>query len=431
MIPNLIFGAYEALAGRLASASIGSQIQAFIAPQDVVAVTVNNVTDETIQVAGGQIAARRWLLHVSGGTSKLDMEIWTEGTRLLRLDVPSQMLSVVRDDIASVSARVITMARPNDEQVSIPANGFSLAATISKPVAPEPAPVAGRKPAPMRLPAVVLVSGSAPTDRDEIVAGIPVFAQLANALADAGYVVVRYDERGTGQSGGRPESATFEEFGTDARAVFTYLTRRKDVDPKRISMMGYGEGGWVALIVGAREERLGAIGLIATPSVPGTELVLEQQRQLSERSGTTGAAQQAAVEQQKSILDAVITGKGWEMLTPEIRRRVDTPLYRSFLLFDPAPMLARVRQPLLIVQPALDREVPPHHGQQLAQLGRSRQRAKSTDFVQLAGVNHLLATATTGEVAEYGTLPERAVSPAAILELTSWLAKVLPALPSK
>ena len=144
VLPNLVFGAYEALAAKLASASVGAQLHAFIAPQDVVAVTVNSVTDETIQVAGRKMAARRWMLHVGSATSKLDMEVWTEGTRLLRIDIPAQMLSVVRDDIASVSARLITMARANDEQVSVPANGFSLAATISRPVAPaEPAAIAG------------------------------------------------------------------------------------------------------------------------------------------------------------------------------------------------------------------------------------------------------------------------------------------------
>jgi dipeptidyl aminopeptidase/acylaminoacyl peptidase len=103
----------------------------------------------------------------------------------------------------------------------------------------------------------------------------------------------------------------------------------------------------------------------------------------------------------------------------------------QLLTFDPAKAITRVRQPMLIVHPALDREVPAYHGEQLAQLARSRQRAKTADYVQLPGVNHLLARATTGEVAEYGTLPDRSVSPAVILELTSWLTRSLAAEPAK
>jgi pimeloyl-ACP methyl ester carboxylesterase len=432
VLPNLIFGAYEAVAARLASQKPGAQLQMFIAPQDAVPVTLNSVTDETIQVPGRTIAAKRWTLHVGGGTSKVDMEVWTDGTRLLRLDIPAQMVSVVRDDIASVAARLVTMARPNDEQVSIPANGFSLAATISRPIAANEQPAAaGRKPEPVRLPAVILVSGSTSSDRDEFVAGIPIFAQLANAIADAGYLVVRYDERGSGQSGGRQESATLQEFAADARAVVSFLSKRRDVDPRRIALVGYGEGGWIALLVAEQEQKVAAVGLIATPSISGTELVLEQQRMFFERGGAaTTPPQEAAIEQQKKILDAVITGKGWENLTLDVRRRVDTPLYRSFLLFDPSKTLPRVRQPLLVVQPMLDREIPVYHGEQLAQLARSRPRAKVTDFVQLEGLNHLLARAVTGEVAEYGTLAPRVVSPAAALELTSWLNKTLPAPPS-
>ncbi len=425
VLPNLIFGAYEALAARLATEKVGAQLQVFIAPQDALSATIHNVADETIKTPGRMIAARRWTLHLGGGSAKLEMDVWTEGNRLLRLDIPTQMLTVLRDDISSVSARLVTMARANDEEVSIPANGFSLAATMSRPIAAEPAPAPGRKPAPVRLPAVVLVSGSGPTDRDEFVAGIPIFAQLANALADAGYLVVRYDERGAGQSGGRQESATIEEFAVDARAVVSYLTKRRDVDPKRISLVGYGEGGWIALAVAARDEKIAAIGLIATPSTTGTELVLEQQRIMFEGSSTSPAVQQSAIEQQKKILEAVVTGKGWENFNPDMRKRVDTPLYRSFLMFEPAQMIVKVRQPMLVMHPMLDREVPAYHGEQLAQLARSRPRARPTEFVQLAGVNHLLVRAATGEIAEYGTLTQRTISPAATLELTSWLTKAL------
>lgn len=433
VLPNLIFGAYEALAARLATEHVGSQLQVFIAPQDALSVTIHSVKDETIKTPARMIAARRWTLHM-GGSAKLEMEVWTEGSRLLRIDIPTQMLTVLRDDISSVAARLVTMARPNDEEVSIPANGFSLAATVSKPLsAAEPAPAVapGRKPAPVRLPAVVLVSGSGPTDRDEFVAGIPIFAQLANALADAGYLVVRYDERGAGQSGGRQESATIDEFAVDTRAVVAYLAKRKDVDPKRISVVGYGEGGWIALLVAARDEKIAAIALLATPSTPGTELVLEQQRIMFEGSSASPAVQQAAIEQQKKILEAVVSGKGWENFNPDMRQRVDTPLYRSFLMFEPAQVIVKVRQPMLVMHPMLDREVPAYHGEQLAQLARSRPRSKATEFVQLAGVNHLLARAVTGEISEYGTLAQRSISPAATLELTSWLTKALTPEPRK
>lgn len=416
VLPNLVFGSYEALAARLASATVGSKLPVFIAPQNAVSVVVNRVSDEKIEVPGRSIAARHWTLFFGNPGGALDIDLWTEGTRLLRIDIPSQMLTVIRDDISSVSARLVTMGRANDEQVSIPANGFGLAATISKPVQAGP-----------QLPAVVLVSRSDNTDRDEIVAGIPIFAQIATALADAGFVAVRYDRRGTGQSGGRLESATYDDFSSDARAVITYLSKRKDVDPKRIALLGFGEGGWIALATAGRDDHVAALILVSTPSATGIDLVLEQQRQLFEGSRTSPAAQEKAVEQQKTILQTVVTGKGWDALSPEIRKRVDTPLYRSFLMFDPAKALSRTRQPLMIVQADLDKEVPTYHGEQLAQLARSRVKARGTDFVHLPGLNHLLARALTGYVGEYGALSDRKVSPAAVLEISAWLKKTLAA----
>ena len=80
---------------------------------------------------------------------------------------------------------------------------------------------------------------------------------------------------------------------------------------------------------------------------------------------------------------------------------------------------------MLVVQPMLDREVPAL-SRRAARAARALASARGpTDFVQLTGVNHLLARATTGEIAEYGTLTQRSISPAATLELTSWLDKTL------
>ncbi|MCY0541684.1 alpha/beta hydrolase, partial [Klebsiella pneumoniae] len=80
--------------------------------------------------------------------------------------------------------------------------------------------------------------GSGTTDRDETVAGVPILGQLAGTLADAGFLVLRYDTRGVGQSGGRPEAATLDTYATDLRAAVRFMSDRSDVDRRRIAVVG-------------------------------------------------------------------------------------------------------------------------------------------------------------------------------------------------
>ena len=128
-------------------------------------IEVGQSSDETIQTAADIVRAHRTALKVQAPGAPLDIEIWADQAgHLLRLSVPAQNLEVVREDLASVAARRVTATRPNDELVRIPANGFDLAGTLSKPAN------AGKTP----LPAAILVSGSGPQDRDETVFGIPV-----------------------------------------------------------------------------------------------------------------------------------------------------------------------------------------------------------------------------------------------------------------
>ena len=108
-------------------------------------------------------------------------EIWVdEDGRLLRFRVPEQQLEVAREDVVSVSSRVERLGRAGDERVFIPSNGFSLVGTVSVPVT-APSAAGGAKAPVTRLAAVVLVPGSGLADRDESIAGVPIFAQIANA----------------------------------------------------------------------------------------------------------------------------------------------------------------------------------------------------------------------------------------------------------
>ena len=414
LLPSPFWGPFEALAERLNSAPAGSTIPAYLL-QASIQLQVGESSEETIQTATKLIHARRTLVRMpTPGVVPLDVEVWgDENGRLLRVTIPAQNLDVLREDIASVAARRVVVSRPGDEQARIPANGFTLAATISKPGTP------GDKP----LPAVVLVGGSGPTDRDETVYGIPIFGQLANALADAGFLVVRYDKRGVGQSGGRVESATLADFADDLRAVVKVTSERKDVDRKRLAVVGHSEGGAVAMLAASRDNRIAALVLAGATGVTGADLNLYQVSHAMERSNRSEVERQSTIDLQKKIQTAVLSGSGWESLPPALRRQADTPWFQSFLAFDPAKVMSGIDLPILIAHGELDTQVPPSNADRLETLAKARKKARPVDVVKVPGVNHLFVPATTGEVDEYAGLKDKHVSQAVGDAIASWLQK--------
>jgi uncharacterized protein len=419
LMGNSFFGPYEALAVRLRTATPGTDVPVYLAPQTAATISIGESTPEQIQTPGRLVNARRTRIALVLAAGRLDGDLWTDDAgRMIRLSFPLQSLEVVREDIAAVSSRSVTISRPNDEQINIPSNGFSLAGTLSKPA---------QSPAGARLPAVVLVGGSGPTDRDSLVVGIPIFGQIADALANAGYIVVRYDKRGIGQSGGRAEAASLTDYADDARAAVKLLSDRKDVDPKRIAIVGHSEGGLVALLAAGKDKKIAAVALLETPGMTGADVVLAQQKRLLDASKMTPEEKQAKVDQQKKIHEAVMTGKGLELLPPDVRRTVDNAEFQGLLLSDPAKLVSAVRQPLLIVQGLLDTQVEPRNADLLEGLAKQRKNNGGVDVVKVPGVNHLLVPATTGEFSEYANLKDKHVSAAVTEALVTWLNKRLPA----
>jgi fermentation-respiration switch protein FrsA (DUF1100 family) len=85
--------------------------------------------------------------------------------------------------------------------------------------------------------------------------------------------------------------------------------------------------------------------------------------------------------------------------------------------------MPRIKQPILILQPELDKQVIPGHADKLAELARARKKAPAVDVRKLAGINHLLVRARTGEVSEYGSLPEKKIVAEVAEAIAGWLAK--------
>ena len=420
VLPNVCFGAYEALALRLGDVADGASIRAYVAPQAEIAVTRVTRTGQKVETARRVIDVRSYALKFENPGAPLDATLWTdESGRLLKLEIPAQSLIVVREDLASVATRALVVSREGDLSVRIPGNGFNLAGTLSQPSGTAPEESRGR------FPAILLVGGSGPTDRDETVAGLPIFGLLAGPLADAGHYVLRYDKRGVGQSGGRGETATLQDYAEDVRAAVRFLRERKDVDAKRIVLFGHSEGGLVSLLAASRDEDIAGVVLAAVPSGSGAELVLEQQAYLLGRTELSEAERASRIDLQKRIQAAVLGDGPWDDIPEPLRRQAETPWFASFLEFSPAPLMSRVKQPLLILQGSLDKQVPQHHGEKLAEMAKARKRGgDAVTYFVLDGVNHLLVQAKTGDVEEYGSLAGRGLDPRVAQNTITWLAKL-------
>jgi uncharacterized protein len=410
------FGPYQALAERLKTATAGSVVPAYFVTQGSVGFRIGESAPEQIQTTARLINARRTHFTIMLSSAQVEADIWIDDGRMIRFSVPAQGLEVVREDIGAVSTRRVTISRANDEPVKIPSNGFTLAGTLSRPSTSSAA----------RLPAVVLVGTTGQADRDGIAAGVPILGQIAGALADAGHIVLRYDKRGVGQSGGRAEAATLADYAEDVRAAVRLLSERKDVDPKGITVIGYDEGGLIAMLAAAKEKRIAAVGLIATPGMPGTEVALAQQQRALNHMTLTAEERQAKVDAQKKIHEAAISGKGLDQLPPDVRRSVDSPEYQNLLTTNPVKLVSDMRQPLLIVQGDLDTQVEPPNADRLAQGARARKNATAVDVAKVPGVNHLLVPANTGEVSEYAALADKHVSGAVTEAIVTWLQKTTP-----
>jgi len=420
LLPSSFFGAFEAVSRRLVNAPGGTELKAYVLPQGETTITLQSSVTERIQI--GKDVFDVWhfeLIWAVPGTTNLGLSITsTKDGGLIRFSVPAQGLDVVRADVAASTSRTQVYSNPGDEAVTIPVTGFNLGATLTRP----PAAAADA-----RIPVVILLGGSGSNDRDGAVHGVPTLSQLAGALAKAGYLAVRYDKRGFGQSGGRAESATLTDYAEDVRAVVRWLGDRKDVDTKRIAVAGHGEGAWVALLAASKERKLAAVVSLAGPGTNGADLVLEQQQRALEQSTLSPQDRAERVALQKQIHSAVLTGKGWEGVPPNLRKEADTPWMQSFLIFDPAKTIEDVRQPILFVHGALDHQVPPSNAERLVELARTDSKSKSVELVVVRGVNHLLTPAVTGEVSEYSSLDDRTVSKDVTDAVNTWLAKTFAA----
>jgi uncharacterized protein len=296
---------------------------------------------------------------------------------------------------------------------------------------------------------VVLVSGSGPQDRDEALLGHKPFLVLADHLTRRGLAVLRFDDRGTARSTGKYSfDQTAEDYATDTKAAIEYLKSRKDVDPRRIGIVGHSEGGLVAPIVAAADPSVAFVVLMAGPGTPGAQLLAAQTALISKAMGMVDdpeAERKDALRNFELILaekdNAAALKRLRELRVQELAKldeakRKDaegqqsqweqgmgfllTPYIRHFLAYDPRPALTKVKCPVLALTGELDLQVPA--GENLLGIATALEAGGNRDFtiVKLPGLNHLFQNAKSGAPSEYGAI-EETFSPVALDVIGDWL----------
>jgi pimeloyl-ACP methyl ester carboxylesterase len=300
------------------------------------------------------------------------------------------------------------------------------------------------------FPAVVLISGSGQQDRNHEILGHQTFAVLADAFTRAGVAVLRYDDRGVGESTGGETltSATTVSFARDARAAFSHLASLSFVDSERVGLVGLSEGGSIAPLVvrqiassSAPVDSPAFLILLGASALPGDELMMAQSRAILEASEATAEQVAATAEANRAIYDIVLSDRSRDEAEAAIRERLQelgmarqqidaqvasllSPWYRAFLRYDPASELRALDQPVLALYGSLDTQVPPS---QNAAVMRELLETAPVDRYEvrvIEGVNHLLQPATTGSPAEYGQI-EITVAASVLTAVTEWAMDVV------
>ena len=284
-------------------------------------------------------------------------------------------------------------------EVKSPA-GHTLAGTLTLPKG-------AKKP----VAAIITISGSGPQDRDSELpfGGYRPFRQIAVALGRKGIAVLRMDDRGVGSSGGTFKGSTSADFGEDIRAGLAYLRTRKEIDAKRLGVLGHSEGAVITPMVAAKEPTLKAIVLLAGVAEPPRSALAFQMKNLIEHDTKLTPEKRAeAITAIPQRIEGMMAADPW---------------MKFFLTIDPAANMRQVKTPVLILTGSNDKQAVP---EQLPLEAAAFKEGGNKDVTAqvIPGVNHLFVEDADGFPGNYTKLPAPLVMRADVVAtITDWLVK--------
>jgi uncharacterized protein len=299
------------------------------------------------------------------------------------------------------------------------------------------------------FPVVILISGSGPQNRDEELLGHKPFLVSSDFLTKNGIAVLRYDDRGTALSKGDFKTATSADFATDVESAITYLKTRKEINKKKIGLIGHSEGGLIAPMVANKSKDVAFIVLLAGTGIQGDQILLLQQKLIGKASGVSNEDLQKSELENRKVFEIVNNSTNLEKLNIDLTdfikqtlkdnpnaekpegmsdddfvklqvKQIATPWMQYFIKYNPAPALEKVKCPVLAINGEKDLQVPPKENLEAIKKALTKGGNKKVTIKELPNLNHLFQECKTGSPEEYADI-EQTFSPTALTEILEWI----------
>ncbi len=299
------------------------------------------------------------------------------------------------------------------------------------------------------FPAVILITGSGPQNRDEEIMGHKPFLVLSDYLTRQGIAVLRYDDRGVAQSQGDFKTGTTVDFATDAESALAYLKGRKEILHNKIGLVGHSEGGIIAPMVASRNKEVNFIVLLAGTGLRGDKILLLQQELIGRAAGKPEKEIAKTREANTKAFELVLKAKTTEALTTDLTgfltellkdnpdsgkpsgmsnadyialqvKQITSPWMQYFIKYDPAPALEKVKCPVLAIDGEKDLQVSGKENLLAIEKAVKKGGNQQVTTQLFPNLNHLFQECKTGSPSEYSQI-EQTFSPIAMEVVAKWI----------
>ena len=305
------------------------------------------------------------------------------------------------------------------------------------------------------FPGIVLITGSGQQNRDEELSGHKPFAVIADYLTKNGFAVLRVDDRGVGQTTGNVTESTTLDFADDINTALDFLTSKKEIDKKRLCLIGHSEGGMIASILGAKRKDISAIVLLAAPGESGSEILIQQNRASLLAVGLPEESVNSYIDLYSSILDdteifddkdavrekiaqqvdkwlkktpakiiaattGIINDEKKEEYIDAMARALNTLWLRYFIKFQPAEFLQQLSCNVFALNGSKDVQILSHTNLNAIEIALKKSKSKMYKIQEYEGLNHQFQQCNSCSVQEYGALQET-ISIDVLKDIVIWL----------